>query len=214
MNTWVIVLIVVSCVIVLGLIYYFLTKKSNQTEQSNSLTENTTTNKTEVVRETLSNTVKIEEDKKTEALTQENIKTATNQEIIQEEPQLSINISSKTEKILLRKLELFEKNKGFIKKDINLSSLAKQFETNTKYLSEIIKTHRQKQFNNYLNELRINYIVDRLKNEPKYINTKISYLASDCGFTSHSTFTTIFTQITNESPSIFMKKIKEERTNS
>ena len=39
MNTWVIVLIVVSCVIVLGLIYYFLTKKSNQTEQSNSLTE-------------------------------------------------------------------------------------------------------------------------------------------------------------------------------
>ena len=214
MNTWVIVLIVVSCVIVLGLIYYFLTKKNNQTEQSNSLTENTTTNKTEVVRETLSNTVKIEEDKKTEALTQENIKTATNQEIIQEEPQLSINISSKTEKILLRKLELFEKNKGFIKKDINLSSLAKQFETNTKYLSEIIKTHRQKQFNNYLNELRINYIVDRLKNEPKYINTKISYLASDCGFTSHSTFTTIFTQITNESPSIFMKKIKEERTNS
>ncbi|MEG0695719.1 MAG: hypothetical protein RR447_01125, partial [Algoriella sp.] len=115
MNTWVIVLIVVSCVIVLGLIYYFLTKKSNQTEQSNSLTENTTTNKTEVVRETLSNTVKIEEDKKTEALTQENIKTTTNQEIIQEEPQLSINISSKTEKILLRKLELFEKNKGFIK---------------------------------------------------------------------------------------------------
>ncbi|MEG0188328.1 helix-turn-helix domain-containing protein [Algoriella sp.] len=214
MNTWVIVLIVVSCVIVLGLIYYFLTKKSNQTEQSNSLTENTTTNKTEVVRETLSNTVKIEEDKKTEALTQENIKTTTNQEIIQEEPQLSINISSKTEKILLRKLELFEKNKGFIKKDINLSSLAKQFETNTKYLSEIIKTHRQKQFNNYLNELRINYIVDRLKNEPKYINTKISYLASDCGFTSHSTFTTIFTQITNESPSIFMKKIKEERLNS
>ena len=214
MNTWVIVLIVVSCVIVLGLIYYFLTKKSNQTEQSNSLTENTTTNKTEVVRETLSNTVKIEEDKKTEALTQENIKSTTNQEIIQEEPQLSINISSKTEKILLRKLELFEKNKGFIKKDINLSSLAKQFETNTKYLSEIIKTHRQKQFNNYLNELRINYIVDRLKNEPKYINTKISYLASDCGFTSHSTFTTIFTQITNESPSIFMKKIKEERLNS
>ena len=214
MNTWVIVLIVVSCVIVLGLIYYFLTKKSNQTEQSNSLTENTITNKTEVVIETLSNTVKIEEDKKTEALTQENIKTTTNQEITQEEPQLSINISSKTEKILLRKLELFEKNKGFIKKDINLSSLAKQFETNTKYLSEIIKTHRQKQFNNYLNELRINYIVDRLKNEPKYINTKISYLASDCGFTSHSTFTTIFTQITNESPSIFMKKIKEERLNS
>ena len=213
MDTWLIVLIVISCVIVLGIIYYFVTKKSNQTEQNHSETVNNTNNKTEASTDNLSNSVKTEEDKKVQTLTQEDSTTISNQEIIQEEPQLSINISSKTEKILLRKLELFEKNKGFIKKDINLSSLAKQFETNTKYLSEIIKTHRQKQFNNYLNELRVNYIVDRLQNEPKYINTKISYLASDCGFTSHSTFTTIFTQITNESPSIFMKRIKEERTN-
>ena len=213
MDTWLIVLIVISCVIVLGIIYYFVTKKSNQTKQNHSETVNNTNDKTEASTDNLSNSVKTEEDKKVQTLTQEDSTTISNQEIIQEEPQLSINISSKTEKILLRKLELFEKNKGFIKKDINLSSLAKQFETNTKYLSEIIKTHRQKQFNNYLNELRVNYIVDRLQNEPKYINTKISYLASDCGFTSHSTFTTIFTQITNESPSIFMKRIKEERTN-
>lgn len=213
MDTWLIVLIVISCVIVLGIIYYFVTKKSNQTKQNHSEALNNTNDKTEASTDNLSNSVKTEEDKKVQTLTQEDSTTISNQEIIQEEPQLSINISSKTEKILLRKLELFEKNKGFIKKDINLSSLAKQFETNTKYLSEIIKTHRQKQFNNYLNELRVNYIVDRLQNEPKYINTKISYLASDCGFTSHSTFTTIFTQITNESPSIFMKRIKEERTN-
>ena len=124
---------------------------------------------------------------------------------------INLNIASKTEKALLKKLELFEKNKGFIKKDVNLTTLAKQFETNTKYLSEIIKTYRHKQFNTYLNELRIHYIVDRLQNEPKYINTKISYLASDCGFTSHSTFTTIFTQIMNESPSVFMKRIKAEQ---
>lgn len=213
MDTWLIVLIVVSCVIVLGIIYYFVTKKSNQTEQNQSEDVNNTNDKTEASTDNLLNSVKTEEDKKVQTLIQEDSTTISNQEIILEEPQLSINISSKTEKILLRKLELFEKNKGFIKKDINLSSLAKQFETNTKYLSEIIKTHRQKQFNNYLNELRVNYIVDRLQNEPKYINTKISYLASDCGFTSHSTFTTIFTQITNESPSIFMKRIKEERTN-
>ena len=103
---------------------------------------------------------------------------------------------------------------GFIKKDVNLTTLSKQFETNTKYLSEIIKIHRQKPFNLYLNELRINYIVNRLKNEPKYISTKVSYLASDCGFASHSTFTTIFTQIMNESPSVFVKRIKEEQKKS
>ena len=134
--------------------------------------------------------------------------------MIEEKPTNNLSISSKTENDLLRKLELFEKNKGFTKKDINLASLSKQFETNTKYLSEIIKTHRQKQFNSYLNELRVNYIVNRLQNEPKYINTKVSYLASDCGFASHSTFTTTFTQIMNESPSAFIKRIKAEQKNS
>ncbi|WP_276680489.1 helix-turn-helix domain-containing protein [Empedobacter brevis] len=137
------------------------------------------------------------------------------EDILQEEKTISnLNISSKTENDLLKKLELFEKNKGFIKKDINLATLSKQFETNTKYLSEIIKVHRQKQFNSYLNELRVNYIVNRLKNESSYINTKVSYLASDCGFTSHSTFTTIFTQIMDESPSVFIKRIKEEQKKS
>jgi len=127
-----------------------------------------------------------------------------------EEIQPSINISSKTEKEILKKLEYFEKNKGFIKKDVNLNSLSKQFNTNTKYLSEIIKIHRNKQFNAYLNELRINYIVARLLNEPNYLKTKITYLASDCGYSSHSTFTTIFTQLMNESPSVYIKRIKKD----
>ena len=140
--------------------------------------------------------------------------TPSTEVIIEEKPMNNLSISSKTENDLLRKLELFEKNKGFIKKDVNLALLSKQFETNTKYLSEIIKTHRQKQFNSYLNELRVNYIVNRLQNEPKYINTKVSYLASDCGFASHSTFTTTFTQIMNESPSAFIKRIKAEQKNS
>lgn len=127
-----------------------------------------------------------------------------------EEIQPSINISSKTEKEILKKLEYFEKNKGFIKKDVNLNSLSKQFNTNTKYLSEIIKIHRNKQFNAYLNELRINYITARLLNEPNYLKTKITYLASDCGYSSHSTFTTIFTQLMNESPSVYIKRIKKD----
>lgn len=209
MENWIIISLVVLALIILGLIIYFVIKikKPEITKESSSIIDDVEfkpENK-EITSETIIETKSIE--KPDFNLLQE--------EIIQEERIISnISISSKTENDLLRKLELFEKNKGFIKKDINLASLSKQFETNTKYLSEIIKIHRQKSFNLYLNELRINYIVNRLKNEPKYINTKVSYLASDCGFTSHSTFTTIFTQIMNESPSIFVKRIKEEQKKS
>lgn len=209
METWVIISLVVLALIILGLIIYFVlkNKKTEVIQEPVSIIEGVQSkieNK-EIVSET---TIESEPIEKPDS-------NFTAKETIQEEKVISnLSISSKTENDLLRKLELFEKNKGFIKKDINLSTLSKQFETNTKYLSEVIKIHRQKPFNSYLNELRVNYIVNRLKNEPKYINTKVSYLASDCGFTSHSTFTTIFTQIMNESPSVFVKRIKEEQKKS
>ena len=124
---------------------------------------------------------------------------------------LNINISSKTEKILIKKLEAFEKNKGFLKKDVNLNNLAKQFDTNTKYLSEIIKSYKNKNFNQYLNELRINYLIEQLNTNDKVLNTKVSYLASDFGFSSHSSFSTLFTQFMGQSPSEYIKQLKDQK---
>lgn len=127
------------------------------------------------------------------------------------QPKLNINISSKTEKVLLKKLEAFEKSKDFIKKDVNLNNLAKQFDTNTKYLSEIIKSYKNKNFNQYLNELRINYLIEQLKTNDKVLNTKVSYLASDFGFNSHSSFSTLFTQYVGQSPSEYIKELKKSK---
>lgn len=124
---------------------------------------------------------------------------------------LNINISSKTERQLIKKLEAFEKNKGFLKKDVNLNNLAKQFDTNTKYLSEIIKSYKNKNFNHYLNELRINYLIDQLNTNDKVLNTKVSYLASDFGFSSHSSFSTLFTQYMGQSPSEYIKQLKDQK---
>ena len=196
MDSWIIVIGIIIFLIIVSLVYLLFFKKKKKTEDKD-----------------LTTFQEIQIEEKEETI---NTKIEVSEPIIipqkkAEEPQLNISISSKTEKEILRKLDLFEKNRGFLRKDVTLNSLSKQFQTNTKYLSEIIKIHRNKQFNNYLNELRIDYIVNRLLTEPQYINTKIGYLASDCGFTSHSTFTTIFTQIMDESPSVYIKKIKEER---
>lgn len=122
-----------------------------------------------------------------------------------------IFILEETEKLILSKLKRFESSNRFTSKDISLAVLAGQLDTNTKYLSEIINTHYNVNFNTYINRLRINYLVEKLKTDPNYINYKISFLAEDCGFASHSSFTTVFKSITGISPVTFIDLLKEEK---
>ena len=53
-------------------------------------------------------------------------------------------------------------------------------ETNTKYLSYIIKKHRQKDFAKAIyNELRVDYIIEKLTTDPIYRQYKIELLLAD-----------------------------------
>ena len=119
-------------------------------------------------------------------------------------------IPEKTENILLKKLEDFEKSDAFTYPDISLQSLAKKLETNTKYLSETINNHKQKNFNTYINELRITYIINKLKDDALYRKYKIKYLAEESGFTTHSAFAAVFKSFTGLSPINYIQLLKEK----
>ena len=121
-------------------------------------------------------------------------------------------IPAETEKVLLAKLKKFEGSTRFTSKEMSLALLSAQLETNTKYLSEIINRHYQDNFNTYINKLRVNYIIEKLKTDPSYLNYKISYLADDAGFSSHSSFTTIFKAITGIAPGTFIDFLSDEVT--
>lgn len=123
-------------------------------------------------------------------------------------------ILKETEEQILNKLKRFENSKRFLNKDISLAVLAGQLDSNTKYLSEIINSHYHVNFNTYINKLRINYIIEKLKNDPNYINYKISYLADNCGFSSHSSFATVFKSITGISPVKFIELLNDEKENT
>ena len=125
-----------------------------------------------------------------------------------------IVILKETEEQILNKLKRFENSKRFLNKDISLAVLAGQLDSNTKYLSEIINSHYHVNFNTYINKLRINYIIEKLKNDPNYINYKISYLADNCGFSSHSSFATVFKSITGISPVKFIELLNDEKENT
>src|SRR5690606_23916340 len=124
--------------------------------------------------------------------------------------QKSIILPEETEQAILQKLKRFEKSQKFLKKDMSLAFLAGQFETNTNYLSVVINKNYNDNFNTFINKLRINYIIEKLKNDSNYMNYKISFLAEECGFSSHSNFATVFKSIIGISPATFINLLNTE----
>lgn len=152
------------------------------------------------VEATVSNTTEIsqsiEEEKTKETLTEDSI------------------MSHEVEEQILEKLKTFEKSKHFRDPHISLSGLASYCDTNTKYLSYCINQHKGMNFNNYINELRIDYIIDKLIYEPEYRKYKFATLADEAGFSSPNKFSTVFKKITTLAPSVFIKELEKESLKS
>jgi len=134
-------------------------------------------------------------------------------EAVEKTPVKILSIPKETEDLLLIKLDKFEAGKKYLSNDISLAQMAALFETNTKYLSEVINKYKGKNVNLYINELRINYIVEKLKSDPKYLNYKVSYLAEECGFSSHSSFSAVFKNITGITPNVFITFLSKDLEN-
>lgn len=120
-------------------------------------------------------------------------------------------MSEATESTILNSIKEFEKSHFYLNKDISLNTVAADLGINHRYLSYVINKNTSKDFAGYINELRINYIVDRLKNDPNYLKYKISYLADQAGFSSHSRFTITFKKITGVSPLDFIRYLQNEQ---
>lgn len=109
---------------------------------------------------------------------------------------------------LLQKLHAFETNKEFLDSSISLNSLSKKLETNSTYLSKIINDERGKNFSQYLKDLRIDFVVSKLKTNKKWRNYTTESLAKEIGFNSTTTFYTAFKDHTGITPAYFIKNLK------
>ncbi|ANF49845.1 hypothetical protein A0O34_04515 [Chryseobacterium glaciei] len=125
--------------------------------------------------------------------------------------QTDIAINKETETKILEYLDQFEKDEMFNQSYISLSFLATEFNTNSKYISYVVKKYKNTDFKNYVNKLRINYIIHKLNTSEKHRKYKMGALAEECGFSSHSAFATIFKSITGISPSTFISFIEQEK---
>ncbi|MGG7665204.1 tetratricopeptide repeat protein [Dyadobacter sp. BHUBP1] len=115
-----------------------------------------------------------------------------------------------TERHLLEKLAEFEKSDAFLESGFSLASMATLLNTNTKYLSYLIKSDKNADFNGYINRLRVNFVIEMLQKDPTWRQHKISTMAAVSGFSSHSQFAAVFKDCTGLSPSVFIKHLASE----
>lgn len=120
-------------------------------------------------------------------------------------------MSDAIETKIINDLKEFERGSKFTDKQISLSILAGMLNTNTKYLSHVLNTYLNKDFNSYINELRIKYIIEKIETNEKFKNYKLSVLADECGFSSHSKFSAVFKSVTGFPPSTFLAYLKERQ---
>ncbi|MEH6682576.1 MAG: helix-turn-helix domain-containing protein [Sediminicola sp.] len=104
----------------------------------------------------------------------------------------ALDVGPDVAEALLKQLNEFEKNKGYLKKDMNLVKLAAAFHSNTKYLSKVIQYHKGQKVTDYLNDLKVNHITELLKKDSRLRKYTNAALAEEAGFSSVERFTKAF----------------------
>ncbi|MHA7055673.1 helix-turn-helix domain-containing protein [Aquimarina sp. M1] len=110
---------------------------------------------------------------------------------------------------VLKGLDKIEQQEYFLSLDCNLRSIAKKVKTNATYLSRIINTYKGKSFHDYINDLRIEYVLKKLKNDKKFRSFSITSIASEIGYKSDNSFTKHFKAKTGLNPSYYIKNIEK-----
>jgi AraC-like DNA-binding protein len=100
-----------------------------------------------------------------------------------------------------------ETQKPYLNPEISLPELARQMGYNTNQLSGVINKEMGKNFNELINQYRIETVKERLV-DPAFAHLSILGIAFESGFNSKATFNRAFKHFTQQTPSEFLKKQK------
>jgi len=97
---------------------------------------------------------------------------------------------------------LFEEQRLYLQPDLSLSDVAQKLKTNTSILSAAINQNFGKNFNDFVNQYRVEEVKRQLKN-PDNAHLSLLGIALECGFNSKSTFNRAFKKFTGKAPKEF-----------
>ena len=108
------------------------------------------------------------------------------------------SITESSEEKLKRVIAFIEEN---FTSDISREGLAAAVDLNPSYMSRLFMTYTGKKISEYINELRVKQVVEKIENGGNLILD----IALDAGFESMSTFNRAFKKITGTTPSEYKK---------
>ena len=98
-------------------------------------------------------------------------------------------------------------NQAFKQMGLTMSGLASQMQVPNHKLSELFNNYYESNFNTYINNLRIQYIKQRL-DEGDWKQFKLEAIALEAGFSSRNTFFVAFKKVMDKSPSAYLSELK------
>ena len=111
------------------------------------------------------------------------------------------------EKIALG-LKKLEQKKTFLDPNFKLAFVAKKLNTNTAYLSQYFNQVMQKTFSEYTQELRIHYVLQKLKDAPYFRKYTLQAIAEEVGYKDANTLVRVFKKQTGLSPNYYIEKLE------
>lgn len=181
-KKWILIVSITFCLLALGGLFYYYRLKKEYKKRYEAII-----NKPEVI---------IEEDFRT-------LETKNNP--------IAVGIDEDIVEGVLQQLKMFEEKQQFLTNQISLKDVAKLVNTNSKYLSKIINSNKGKNFTTYINDLRVDYLIDKIQHDPMYQKYTIRAIAEEGGFSSPESFFRAFQKKTGLKPSYFIKKVREDQ---
>lgn len=102
-------------------------------------------------------------------------------------------------------LLLMNEKKVYLNSELTLTQLALDLNVSNHNLSETINKSFNKNFYDFINTYRVEEFKERIKN-PDYSNYSLLAIAFESGFSSKSSFNSIFKKITSQTPSEYRSK--------
>ena len=111
---------------------------------------------------------------------------------------------------IIKQLKNLEQKNFFLAQNFLATQLASKLNITPRNLSFLLKKYYNQDFNNYMNDLRIDYFMQLLKDNPQYRKYKIAALAEMCGYNSYNQFAVNFKAKTKISPSQYISYLEKE----
>ena len=131
-----------------------------------------------------------------------------NTQIIKTETQPKQIIDNELIEKLAFGLKKLEQKEAFLDPNFKLAFVAKKLNTNTAYLSQYFNQVIQKTFSEYTQELRIQYVLQKLVDAPYFRKYTLQAIAEEVGYKDANTFVRVFKKQTGLTPNYYIEKLE------